>query len=295
MHEQQTKRAIEALPECELPHLVVLQGPSLGDLYVLDGGMLVLGSDPFQADLVIRDVEVEPRHAFFYVEEDSLSYELRDLGNGGSIAVNEEVLDGEGSGYPLSNGDRIFLGDSVLEFTCGDPIKASFYDQLNRLVNEDHLTGLLIKNRFDDEFEHRLNSARAEGAPLSIIMADIDNLKVINDANGHIMGEFIVGEVGRVIGESAQEEGRQATRFGGDEYQILLSHLSKPEAVSVARALQSLIDAHDFERDGVTAEPTLSLGVATYPEDGETSEALTRAADAALYRAKHAGGNVVRT
>ena len=294
MHEERTKRARETVSGCDLPHLVVLQGPSLGDLYTLDGEMLVLGSDPFQADVVIRDVEIEPRHAFFYVEEGSEGYELRDLGNGSSIAVNEEVLDAGGNGYRLSNGDRIFLGDSVLEFTSGDPIKASFYDELHRLVNEDHLTGLLTKNRFDDEFEHLLNTARVQDSTLSVIMADIDNLKEINDAHGHLIGEFIVGEVGRIIGEEIKVGGRQATRFGGDEYQILLPRLSKTEALLVARDLQSLLESHTFERDGVTAEPTLSLGVATYPEAGETSEDLTRAADEALYRAKHDGGNAVR-
>ncbi len=270
----------------ERPHLIVLRGPSLGDFFALEGEDLVLGSDPFKADVVVRDVEVSPRHAKIHREPGG--YTIRDLGEG--TAVNDEPLDGE---RRLSDGDRIFLGDSVLEFSHGDPVRADFHGALHRLVSRDYLTGLLVKNRFDEEFEHSLEAASSERQALSVLMADIDNLKKINDAHGHLLGEFIVGEVGRIIGELHEEEGRQATRFGGDEYQTLLPGLPKKEASEVAEEIRRRVEEHAFEQEGVFANPTLSLGVATYPEDGETRDALTRAADKALYRAKRLGGNTV--
>jgi two-component system, cell cycle response regulator len=119
-------------------------------------------------------------------------------------------------------------------------------------------------------------------------MADIDNLKKVNDAHGHLLGEYVVGEIGRIIGELHEEEGRYATRFGGDEYQTILPGLSREEALEVAEEIRHRVEEHAFERDGVRANPTLSLGVATYPGDGET-----RAADEALYRAKRSAGNAV--
>ncbi len=128
---------------------------------------------------------------------------------------------------------------------------------------------------------------------MSVLMADIDNLKKINDAHGHLLGEHIVGEIGRIIGGLHEEEGRQATRFGGDEYQTLLPGFSKEEALEVAEEIRRRVEEHSFEHDDVSARLTLSLGVATYPEDGETRAALTRAADEALYRAKRSGGNAV--
>jgi diguanylate cyclase (GGDEF)-like protein len=125
-------------------------------------------------------------------------------------------------------------------------------------------------------------------------MADIDNLKKVNDAHGHLLGEYVVGEIGRIIGElHEEEESRQATRFGGDEYQTILPGFSKKEALEVAEEIRQRVEDHVFEKRDVTVHPTLSLGVATYPEDGETRAALTRAADEALYRAKRAGGNTV--
>ena len=273
------------------PHLVVLQGPGLGDFFEITDDELVLGSDPFSADIVVRDVEVEPRHAELYKKPGG--YAVRGVQAEKTIALNGEVMEEPGCGHLLSDGDRIHVGDSVLEFSHQDEIKASFYEQLHRLVNRDHLTGLFSKGRFDREFEHRLEAMADEGRPLSVLMADIDSLKKINDANGHLLGEFVVGEIGHIIGAMHEEEGRSATRFGGDEYQTVLPDLSKEEAFEVAEEIRRRVETHIFERDDVAATTTISIGVASYPEDGTTHQELTHAADAALYRAKRAGGNTV--
>jgi two-component system cell cycle response regulator len=279
----------DAILAGERPHLIVLRGPSLGDFFALEGDDLVLGSDPFRADIVVRDVEVSSRHARIY-RKPGVGYLIRDLETGEGTAVNEEVLGGERA---LSDGDRIIVGDSVLEYSCGDPVRADFHGALHRLINRDYLTDLLVKSRFDEEFGHRLESASAEGRPVGVLMADIDNLKKINDAHGHLLGEFVVGEIGRIIGGLHDEGGRQATRFGGDEYQTILPGLSKEETLEVAEEIRRRVENHDFEREGVCPRPTLSLGVASYPEDGATRADLTRAADEALYRAKRSGGNTV--
>ncbi len=274
-------------------HLVVLQGPGLGDFYFLDGGELVLGNDPFSADVVVRDVEVEPRHASIRREPGSGAYVVRDLGTGAGTLVNGEAFGGSEE-RALGDGDRIVMGDSVLEFSWEDPIKAHFYAVLDHLINRDHLTGLLAKKRFDEEFEHHLEAAIALGKPLSVLMSDIDNLKKINDRHGHLLGEFVVGAIGRIIGELHAEEGRRATRFGGDEYQTILPGLDKAEALTVAEEVRRRVEGYAFEHEGTLTDPTLSLGVATYPEDGTTRNELTHAADEALYRAKRTGGNAVR-
>src|SRR5215211_1129443 len=203
------------------PHLVVLQGAGLGDFFEITDDGLVVGSDPFRADIVVRDVEVEPRHAEVF--RNPGGYVVRGVGTGKEISLNGEIM--EGCGRLLSDGDRIHMGDSVLEFSYQDEIKASFYEQLHHLVNRDHLTGLYSKERFDREFEHRLEVTAAEGRPLSVLMADIDSLKKINDAHGNLLGEFVVGEIGHIIGALHEEEGRCATRFGGDEYQSILPDL----------------------------------------------------------------------
>ena len=192
---------------------------------MLDGDDLLLGSDPLRADVVVRDIEVEHRHAEVYLERGSGGYALRDLGFGEGAAVNGKALRDE---CRLLEGDRILLGDSVLEFSR-DPVKASFHEALHRLINQGYLTGLLDKNRFAEEFEHRLETTAALGKSLNVLMPDIDNLKKINDQHGHLLSEYVVGEVSRTIEKLHAEGGRQATRFGGDEYQILLPNLGKME------------------------------------------------------------------
>lgn len=272
-------------------HLAVLQGPGLGDFYFLNGEEeSILGSDPFLADAVVRDVEVAPRHAGILREPGSGAYAVRDLGAGKGTLVNGEVLEGS-EHRSLRDGDRIFVGDSVLEFSRDDPVKARFHGALDRLINRDHLTGLLAKNRFDEEFEYRLKVAK--GKSLSILMADIDNLKKINDQHGHLLGEFVVGAVGSIIGELHKEGARRATRFGGDEYQTIIPGLNKSEAFEVAEEIRRRVEEYAFEHGGKLASPTLSLGVAAYPKDGLTRDELTHAADEALYRAKRKGGNIV--
>lgn len=273
----------------EQSHLVVLQGPSFGDVYFLDEASLVLGSNPFKADIVVRDIEVELEHARIHPDPEG-GYLLEDLGTGKPTIVNEEAIDEERS---LSCGDRITLGDSVIEFVEQDPIKAEFHRRMQRQISEDYLTGLVAKNRFDEKFEQSLQICKDEDYPLGVLMADIDNLKKINDTYGHLLGEFVVSEVGRIIQKSLHSEELYATRFGGDEYQTILPRFSKEEALDVAEEIRDRVEEYVFEREEVSADPTISLGVASYPEDGSTRDALTEAADNALYRAKRAGGNAV--
>ncbi len=268
---------------------MVLQGPSFGDVYYLEGDSLVLGSNPFEADIIIRDIEVEWRHARIRRGARN-GYTLEDLGTGAPAVVNEENVEGT---RPLRCGDRITVGDSVLEFIERDPIKEQFHRKIQRLINHDHLTGLLAKNRLDERFGQSLEICQEQGEPLGVLMADIDNLKKINDSYGHLFGEFAVGEIGHIIRDCLGSEDLYATRFGGDEYQMVLPGLTKKESLTVAEEIRRHIEAYTFEQNGICANPTLSLGVAAYPEDGETREDLTRAADKALYRAKRAGGNAV--
>ncbi|MDQ4106166.1 MAG: GGDEF domain-containing protein [Actinomycetota bacterium] len=265
-----------------------MRGPSFGDIYYLDAEPSVLGSDPFRAELVVRDIEVAPMHAKVCLDPRSGGYVLQDLGGG--TAVNEREIE---ESCPLECGDRIFVGDSVMEFVEHDPLREHFHKNIQRLINQDHLTGLLAKNRFDEQFERSLEFARERELPLSVLMADIDNLKKINDTYGHLFGEFTVAEIGHLIQESLDSEESYATRFGGDEYQVVLPNLTKDEAVEVAEEIRRRVEGYVFEHDGVIANPTLSLGAASYPEDGDDRGELTRAADEALYRAKDAGGNTV--
>lgn len=269
-------------------HLMVLRGPDLGTLHRLEEDEVVVGGDPFRAQVVIRDGSVRPREARIFAGPKG-RYFVEPLAATGRAELNGEALI---AARPLRDGDRLALGESIVEYSEPDPLKARLNEHLYQALNEDHLTGLLAKPRFDEEFERALEAARAREEPLGVIMADVDNLKEINDEHGHLVGEFAVGEIGRIIG-SFQDENRRATRFGGDEYQAILPGEGNAAAVEMAELIRRTVEGRAFEREGVTFDPTLSLGVAAYPSSGPSTKDLTRAADRALYRAKHAGGNTV--
>lgn len=282
-----TKKREESIQGSRGPHLIVLQGPTLGIFFKLNEEEMVLGADPLRADVPLGDPTVAPAHARVYRGTDKdFCVEPLDA----PVELNGEPMMAP---RPLRDGDRLQLGETVLEFADPDPLKARFNDVLRQTLDHDHLTGLLVKPRFDERFEQVLEVHRAVGDPLSVIMADVDNLKEINDSHGHRLGEFVVGEVGRLIGAAHEDEGRQATRFGGDEYQTVLPETERAKAILVAENLRHAVETHTFRRGGIEVRPTVSLGVAAFPQDGVTTGSLTCAADEALYRAKDAGGNAV--
>ena len=269
-------------------HLIVLRGPDLGTFHRLEGDEVVVGGDPFRAQVVLRDGSVGSEEARIFAGPRG-RYFVEPAGVVGRPELNGEALI---AARPLRDGDRLALGESIVEYSEPEPLKAQLNEKLYRTLQEDYLTGLLAKPRFDEELEGALAAARAREEPLGVIMADVDNLKEINDTHGHLVGESAVGEISRIIG-SFQTGGRRATRFGGDEYQAILPGEDVAAVVGAAESIRRAVETHAFEYEGAVIEPTLSLGVAAYPWSGPATDDLTRAADRALYRAKHAGGNTV--
>jgi len=131
------------------------------------------------------------------------------------------------------------------------------------------------------------------GQPLVAMMMDMDGLKRINDTHGHQIGAQTVATVGRLLGEKIQPDGL-VSRFGGDEFTAYSVGRDRSRGLELGEAIRLAIGSHRFEFEGVVVEPTISIGLAAFPEDGRTTQQLTRRADEALYRAKAAGRNCVR-
>ena len=128
--------------------------------------------------------------------------------------------------------------------------------------------------------------------PLSLLMMDMDGLKKINDTHGHLFGAYAIGETGKLIARVIGGTG-QACRFGGDEFSAFLPAHDIEAATAVAEQIRLAIETAGLEKDGIALKPTISIGVAAYPETGEKPLELVASADGALYRAKALGKNCV--
>lgn len=162
--------------------------------------------------------------------------------------------------------------------------------QLKQDAQVDVKTGLATARHFDARFATELNRARRFNRPLSLLLADLDYFKALNDAHGHLAGDAVLAGIGEILRATLREHDL-AGRFGGEEFAVALPETDAEEAREVAERIRQAVAATIFEgpTGGQLPRVTLSIGVASFPYHGETAAALTRSADAAAYRAKAAG------
>lgn len=157
----------------------------------------------------------------------------------------------------------------------------------------DALTGLFNRRYLEEALGRELRRSVREKTPVSLLMADIDFFKRINDTMGHAAGDDVLRQLGRFL-ESQLRTYDIACRFGGEEFTVILPGTSLDNAVRQAERIRAGVKEVPFASEGKPIGTlTISLGVSAYPTDGETSEDLLAAADAALYRAKAEGRNCV--
>lgn len=161
--------------------------------------------------------------------------------------------------------------------------------QLWEMAVTDSLTGLYVRRYFMMKFQEELLRAQRYEKNLTVIMADLDRFKLINDTYGHSTGDRVLRIVGRFLQQNIRDIDIIA-RFGGEEFVILLPEADKNEARTVSERLRYNLE--NLNRDDCPSL-TLSLGIAAFPKDGIDIEELIIKADAAMYAAKQSGRNRV--
>ncbi len=169
--------------------------------------------------------------------------------------------------------------------------------EIRELAMHDALTGLYNRREFNRFLDYELGRSRRYNHLLSCVLLDIDQLKDINDRYGHQVGD----EALKLISQVAHSHSRTTdllSRYGGDEFAIILTETPAEEAVQGAERLRKAVESKTIQvkrgNDPIEHfKVTLSLGVAEYPGDADSSEALIAAADQALYLAKRQGRNRV--
>jgi len=159
--------------------------------------------------------------------------------------------------------------------------------QLWDMAVTDSLTGLYVRRYFMMKLQEEIHRAERYNKVLSVIMADLDHFKSVNDTYGHAAGDRVLQAVGHYLRKNIRDVDILA-RYGGEEFVFLLPDADKEAAVCLSERLRRGLE--DLRVDDLPA-PSLSLGVASYPADSVRLEDLIQQADAALYAAKQTGRN----
>lgn len=165
------------------------------------------------------------------------------------------------------------------------------YDEVREFALVDGLTGLGNHRSFQEAFESEMSRAQRYGQDLSLVLLDLDEFKLVNDAQGHAVGDSLLAEVGRLIRRQIRRSDR-AFRIGGDEFALILPQTAADGAQQLARRL--LASGLELRPDGAYQRPiSFSAGVSSFPAQTRDREQLRTFADSALYRGKRSGRTTV--
>ena len=162
--------------------------------------------------------------------------------------------------------------------------------RLAHLAAYDMLTGLANQRQFFRQLRTELCRSARLAAPVSLIIADIDHFKLVNDTRGHLVGNEVLAAVARQLA-AAVRPFDTVCRIGGEEFAVILPQTTKKQALAVAERIRARVAC--TEHDTLPCV-TVSLGVAAYPEDADSLRTLVKRADDAMYLAKEAGRNTAR-
>jgi len=214
---------------------------------------------------------------------------LADEGSTNGTFINGRSLAGE---QVLSSGDRFQVASVHFKFLHEKDVEHAYYEAIHHLVTRDGLTDVYNKRKYDEEVARELARAIHHQRPLSIIVADLDVFKQVNDTYGHLCGDFVLKEFTNRVRDRLRPE-QILARIGGDEFVILAPETPLEGAQVLAERLRQSVEETPFQYATAEVNVTCSFGVAELAEGMESSEQLYASADQALYASKGQGRNRV--
>jgi two-component system, cell cycle response regulator len=266
-------------------YLVVISGPSFGEMYKLKGERSVLGRGE-GADIRVLDDGVSRQHAA--IERDGGKMVLVDSRSTNGTYCNGTRI----QRHDLTDGDKISIGaTTILRFTYQDQVDEHYQKKLFESALRDGLTATFNRRYFLDRLQSEIRFAVRHEKTLALLFADIDHFKKINDEHGHVAGDEVLAAVARVMTATLRAEDVLA-RYGGEEFAIICREIEADGARALGERLRAAVAEHRFEQAGKVIPVTVSIGVAA-ERKLDDAHAFIAAADEAMYEAKRAGRNRV--
>ena len=263
--------------------MVMIYGEFLGRRFEIDGAPLTIGRSPDCA-IQLADDSVSRQHCRVTPGEEGAV--LLDLGSTNGTYVNGTSV----SARHLRDGDAVQVGRSIFKFLTGSNIEQAYHEEIYRLKTTDGLTGANNKRAFEEELQREFHRFLRYHRPLILVMFDIDHFKNVNDTYGHLAGDRVLSEIGRIIGGAVRAEDTFC-RYGGEEFSLLLPETTIEEGRAIAERLRAAVESARFEFDDVAIPITISGGVAEATAEMGEPARFVAAADERLYAAKRGGRN----
>jgi two-component system, cell cycle response regulator len=168
--------------------------------------------------------------------------------------------------------------------------RARLFEATERLATTDGLTGLVNHRTFQLRLDEHLAAAQRYGKKLSLLLTDVDHFKSVNDTYGHPVGDVVLKGVARILKAEARTTD-VAARYGGEEFALVMPETDLAGALEAAERIRARVGEATFRTGQGDLRVTISIGVATFPEDGRAKAELVARADAGLYHAKRHGRN----
>ncbi len=268
--------------------VIIISGKGAGRLFKLQQGPSVIGRGT-DAAIRLEDDGISRRHAQLVLGADG-KVVVEDLGSTNGTFINGAKVER----HTLADGDKIELGGTaILKFSYADTVEEEYQRNLYDSATRDPLTGAYNKKFFIDRFATEYAYASRHAAILSLCMLDIDHFKKVNDTHGHPAGDAILRHFAAIVASQVRNEDIFC-RYGGEEFALILRQTPTKDAFNLCDRIRKAIETRVCSFNGTNIPITCSIGVASLEgENYADQQALLKAADDALYKAKQGGRNRV--